>query len=477
MKTKTQHDLEVSEISHKLKTLFINHDLIEKKTISNTTRNTSESIRKTIGIDRLNSVLEINAEEKTALVEPSLPMDALADACSKMGFIIPVMPEFKGITVGGAINGAGIESSSYEFGQFNDSCISYEVLLGNGDVIEVNKINHPDLFFGLSGAYGTLGFITLVKISLKPFKPWVVLQYHRFESIEEALHCLKNLAKKETPPEFLEALIFDPKQITVIEGSLKSEEEALLIPDTLSLKWPNRWYYEHVKHTNCQKEKMATKSYLFRHDQGAFWMGAYASHVKFLMRYYLSNRLHLKWLADRLFSIPSLKKDFKLKSPGLLFRLMFNWWMSSRKLYRMLHARSEHWFENNFIIQDYYIPFDHTKKFIDHSIEKTGIFPIWLCPVKGTTTPQLFSPHYQKDINELFVDVGIYGFPKSPESPKTLTKSLDSFTKSCNGRKMLYSFNYYTEKEFFEIYDEDEYLKLRQKYHANHLPPIHKKIL
>lgn len=40
-------------------------------------------------------------------------MDALVEATVKHGLVPPVVPEFPGITVGGAYNGTGGESSSF----------------------------------------------------------------------------------------------------------------------------------------------------------------------------------------------------------------------------------------------------------------------------------------------------------------------------------------------------------------------------
>ena len=66
--------------------------------------------------------------------------------------MLPVTPEFKHITVGGAVNGLGIESSSCRFGLFEKCIFKYEVLLSNGKNIEVTKDNkYSDLFHALPG--------------------------------------------------------------------------------------------------------------------------------------------------------------------------------------------------------------------------------------------------------------------------------------------------------------------------------------
>ena len=84
--------------------------------------------------------------------------------------------------VGGAINGGALESGSWKYGQFNDLCISFDVVkvsfvvhlrmapkvLGDGSLITCSSSQNQDLFYGLSGAYGTLGIIVCVTLQVVP---------------------------------------------------------------------------------------------------------------------------------------------------------------------------------------------------------------------------------------------------------------------------------------------------------------------
>src|SRR5664279_6298196 len=74
-----------------------------------------------IDISDLNEVLSIDAKNKTAIVEPNVPMDELVKATLRHGLIPPIVMEFPGITVGGAIQGNGGESSSFKWGAFNQT--------------------------------------------------------------------------------------------------------------------------------------------------------------------------------------------------------------------------------------------------------------------------------------------------------------------------------------------------------------------
>ena len=42
--------------------------------------------------------------------------------------------------------------------------------------------------------------------------------------------------------------------------------------------------------------------------------------------------------------------------------------------------------------------------------------------------------------------------------------------------KCLYAHAYYTEQEFWDIYDEKKYMELRNQYHAESLPSVYEKV-
>jgi len=382
----------------------------------------------------------------------------------RMGWRVPVVPEFKGITVGGAIQGAGIESSSHKEGQFNDACEFYEVLTGAGELLHVSRESNSDLFYGIAGSYGTIALILGVAIKIVPVQPWVELKYHAFTELKEALNQLKALAGKA---EFLEGLIYKEDEIVIIEGNSKSKKDSELSTVYLNRPW-SPWYYQHVKHRykKTKREEIYLLDYLFRHDRGAFWMGAYALHWTLLLRYYLENRFCLKQFSHHLFQKGFFEKYFRIKDPGLIFRTFIGYSMGSRNLYKMLHAKSEQWFAEKFVVQDYYLPYSQTKNFLNYCMEQTQIFPLWLCPVKSTRKPQLFSPHFTTQ-DQLLVDVGVYGMPHKDLKNHQINEHLEAYMHELGGKKMLYSYNFYSKERFWQIYCEDHYQELRKKYRSD----------
>ena len=98
-----------------------------------------------------------------------------------LGYTLPIVPELDDLTVGGMINGCGVESSGRKYGLFQHICISFEVVTANGDLIiaskEKNTENQP-LFFGIPWSHGTLGFLVAATIRIIPCKPFIRLTYY-----------------------------------------------------------------------------------------------------------------------------------------------------------------------------------------------------------------------------------------------------------------------------------------------------------
>lgn len=414
---------------HHHKVAFLQRQLLEKQKVvltsgqhrhSNLTRDMSyKKDLPPLSMAAFTEILDIDAH--TALVEPGVTFASLVKETLKKGLLPPVVPEFKGITVGGAFAGASLESSSYIYGQFSDTVLGLTVLLGSGEIIGVSRTENSDLFWGLSGSYGTLGIILSLTIQLIP--------------------AAKNVhVGKEG--QFRESLILEDRRVD-LPAAFTNE------PANFSVTPFSDWFYKRV-----QKRSdfiMPLYDYLFRYDRGAFWMASTFQGPSWLLRY--------------LFSIKSEASFNKPWEVPALFRPLF----TSQRLYRILHKLPDHWFEKNFVVQDFYIP----EKNVPTFIEQVTIKPLWLCPLKGTEQPQIFSPHYKT--GEKLVDVGVYGVDQS--APET-TKALEKLCRSLGGRKMLYSYNYYEPEEFWDIYDETAYQNLRKKYYGEKaFLPIEEKLL
>lgn len=424
----------------------------EYASISNETRN-------------LKRVLDIDEKNKVAWVEPSVTMEELVATTIPYGLIPEVVPEFKGITVGGAINGAALESSSHRYGQFNDTCNSYEVMVGDGSIIWASDQENKELFYGISSSYGTLGTLLSAKIRLVEARGYVKLHYYHC-SLKEVFSYLKAQSA-----DFMEAIVYTSDHAVAITGNFVEQPDAPVI--SLSPHW-SPWFYSHAKNRK-QDECISLSDYIFRHDRGAFWMGGFAPNPKMSLSY-LSHKASLFLGDDWDYSEKFLPSQCSPNNPGIFFRSLLGWLMDSRKLYASLHRGSERWFEQKFAIQDFYLPFRGAFPFTQYALEKYKIQPIWICPVISTTQPQFFSPHYSTE-KELLFDIGIYGLPANASGPKAV-KDLEELCTSLKGRKMFYCHTYFTEEEFWNLYPYNDYAVLRKKYHLEKLSPeITKKVL
>jgi Delta24-sterol reductase len=426
-----------------------------------------------LDINHLNRVLKVDTAHQKIIVEPRVTMEELAKAALKDGMVVPVIPEFKGITVGGAIMGGGLESASHRYGLFSDNCLAYEILLGDGSIIKATPDEHADLFYGIVGSYGSLGILLSIELKLIPATPWVKLKYRKFQSIFETVAYFQN----NKSVDYVEGLVFAPDHVVVIEGTFLADEKT--VPATLSLKYPwSGWFYPHAKEmADGKEEKMPLLDYLFRHDRGAFWIGAYGTYWSSIPRYFLESRLKMPALAKLL---PSFKpENFQgLKDPGFFFRLVWGWAMTSRHLYSWLHSKSEDWVANHFIIQDFCIPVENVVSFVSQVFDKVGVFPLWLCPTPTTKKPQILSPHFlPKSSSSFIINIGVYGISSTAASPAELVRQLEIWTSSAEGRKVLYSYSYYTPEEFWKVYSKKDYDHLRSKYHAEKLMSLDQKVL
>lgn len=406
-----------------------------------------------LDLSSFNEILDFNKEEGWIVVEPRITFVSLCRLTLEVGYIPLVVPEFTTITVGGAIMGAALESSSHRYGQVNDTCIEYELVLGNGEQTTASAQKNSDLFYALAGSYGTLGILTSVKLKIREAKKWVHLIYHHFADIKEAIEMLSSPHKAD----FIEGIVYSRSQIVVIKGYETDRCKERVYRQ--HRPW-SPWYVQHILQTPNKEESMLLNEYLFRFDRGGFWIGQHILSLATMARLLLS------------LGIPTIKprKGF----PNFLFRLLFGWSFSSEKLYHIWHKVPTAIKEQLFFIHDFYSPSFKATELLDKFINETGIFPIWLCPIKGTSTPQFLSPHFG---NADLINIGLYGMPSCSCSVPALSADIEKEILSYGGRKMLYSFTYYDPATFSHLYSDPLYTQIRKKYFAEKaFPTLYQKV-
>ncbi|KAF2089019.1 FAD binding domain-containing protein [Saccharata proteae CBS 121410] len=428
---------------------------------TNSTRASPYTPENIVDTSTLNRVLEVNAVDKTVAVEPNVAMDALVAATLPHALIPPVVMEFPGITCGGGFAGTAGESSSFKHGIFDSTALSIEIVLADGQVVEASESVNSDLFWGAKGSCGTLGVVTKLVIRLIEAKDYVALTYFPTRSVEEAVEKLGDATSQPEKVDYVDGILFAQDRGVIMVGRLAdSPPPGAAVQRFTRPRDP--WFYLHAERVLAGMEKKGRRAdavepvtvavpiadYFFRYDRGAFWGGRHA------FRYFLTpfNRI-TRWLLD----------------PFMHTRVMY-------------HALHESGLADRTIVQDVGFPFDSVGHFVRYAERKLGFYPLWLCPVAPSRNAResggrSFSMGRDMQADEMLVNVGVWGMgPKDREEFVALNKDMEAEVRRLRGLKCLYAHTYYTEDEFWDIYDREWYEGLRTKWRANGLPSVYDKV-
>src|SRR5437588_6730416 len=174
--------------------------------------------------DGFSGVLSVDVERRTADVGGMTTYEDLVDATLPYGLMPLVVPQLKTITLGGAVTGLGIESSSFRSGCPHESVLEMDVLTGAGEVVTARpEGEHRDLFFGFPNSYGSLGYALRIRIELEPVAPFVHLRHVRFARVADAVAALEQICADPTwngePVHFLDGMWCARDEVYLTLGS------------------------------------------------------------------------------------------------------------------------------------------------------------------------------------------------------------------------------------------------------------------
>ncbi len=109
--------------------------------------------------------LQIDDANKTAWAETGLTAKALTDELDKHNFVVG-FGDSGSVGIGGITLGGGIGFLVRKFGMAIDNVLAAEIVTADGQVLEVDANNHPDLFWALRGGGGNFGVVTKFKYKL-----------------------------------------------------------------------------------------------------------------------------------------------------------------------------------------------------------------------------------------------------------------------------------------------------------------------
>src|SRR6476661_4541731 len=151
------------------------------KRTSNLFRPRSASDTPGLDVSGLDGVIEVDAGARVAEVQGMCTYEDLVDATLPHGLMPLVVPQLRTITLGGAVSGLGIESTSFRSGLPHESVVEMDVFTGAGEVVVARPDGeHEDLFRTFPNSYGSLGYALSLTIELEPVQPFVALQHVRF---------------------------------------------------------------------------------------------------------------------------------------------------------------------------------------------------------------------------------------------------------------------------------------------------------
>ena len=111
-----------------------------------------------LDVSGLDGVIAVDAAAGTADVQGMCTYEHLVEATLPHGLIPLVVPQLRTITLGGAVTGLGIESTSFRNGLPHESVTEMDVFTGTGEVVTVRP--GDGLFDAFVNSYGSLGYAT-----------------------------------------------------------------------------------------------------------------------------------------------------------------------------------------------------------------------------------------------------------------------------------------------------------------------------
>jgi len=174
---------------------------------------------------RLNKIIDIDKENRIAIVETGVITEDFVNAVSQAGLFYPPDPaSAKTTTIGGNIAECAGGPRGVKYGITRDYVLGMEVVLPDGSVLELgNKFDSemagPDWGMLFVGSEGTLGIITKVYLKLvdKPSAKQTLLAI--FNSLDDAATTVSGMIASGTIPTTLE--IMDNLTIRAVEDYLK----------------------------------------------------------------------------------------------------------------------------------------------------------------------------------------------------------------------------------------------------------------
>ncbi|HEY7225799.1 MAG TPA: FAD-binding oxidoreductase [Micromonosporaceae bacterium] len=403
-----------------------------------------------LDVSGLDGVLSVDPVTRTAHVQGMTTYETLVDATLAHGLMPLVVPQLKTITLGGAVAGLGIESSSFRNGLPHESVRELEVLTGDGRVVVASETNeHANLFRAFPNSYGTLGYSLRLVIELEPVKPYVRLRHLRFSAAEDCLAAMGEVCTKRSHDgqsvDFVDGTVFSPDEQYITIGTFVDEAPATSDYTGMGI------YYRSLQRR--EEDYLSVRDYLWRWDTDWFWcsraLGVQSPVVRRLWpRRYRRSDVYRRMVAfDRRHQLSDRVARLRGQRPG------------------------------ESVVQDVEIPIDATAKFLDVFHRDVGITPVWLCPLRLRASTAW--PLYPLEPSQLYVNVGFWSTVSlaAGQAEDHHNRLVEEAVHALGGHKSLYSTVHYSADEFWHRYNGAAYRAVKAAYDPDgRLPDLYRKV-
>ncbi|MGW4768636.1 FAD-binding oxidoreductase [Nocardia sp. NPDC004278] len=419
---------------------------LAKKT-SNLFRARAKNTAPGLDVSGLAKVIAVDAEAKTAEVAGMTTYEDLVAATLPYGLAPLVVPQLKTITLGGAVTGLGIESTSFRNGLPHESVLEMDVLTGAGEIITATPDGeHADLFRGFPNSYGTLGYSVRLKIELEAVRPYVALRHIRFHDLRELESTLAQIVTEKTydgePVDYLDGVVFTADESYLTLGRQTDE------PGPVSDYTDMDIYYRSIQHDSAQpkRDRLTIHDYLWRWDTDWFWCSRAFGTQNPKIRRFWPKRYR--------------RSSFYWK----LIALDHKYHIGDKLEARQGNLPRER------VVQDIEVPVERTADFVEWFLREIPIEPIWLCPLRLRETTAASDarpwPLYPLAPNRTYVNVGFWSAVPTVvgQQEGTANRAIERTVSEFDGHKSLYSDSYYGEDEFAALYGGETYTELKKRY-------------
>ena len=388
-----------------------------------------------LDVSGLDGVISIDAIGQTADVQGVCTYEDLVEATLSFGLIPYVIPQLRTITLGGAVTGLGIESTSFRNGLPHESVLEMDILTGSGELVTATPDgDHADLFDAFPNSYGSLGYATRLRIKLEKAPGSVRLRHVRMADAAQAVKTIESISESGQwhgeRVDGLDGTAFTPDEIYLTLATFTADD--VRVSDYTGMDV----YYRSIQLR--ETDALTMNDYIWRWDTDWFWCsGAFGAQNPWIRRlwparYRRSDVFHkIVGLDEKLGIIKTLDRIKKV--PG-----------------------------RERVIQDIEVPLDKVPEFLEWFDAEVGMRPVWLCPLQ-TTRPW---PVYPLEPGEIYVNIGFWGTVEVPaDAPAGLVnRTIEEAVHAMGGHKSLYSEAFYDRTTFDQMYGGAVLATVRRRY-------------